>query len=134
MIAAADMFFFGSHAEQGDQGKRSVDASHRGGKPGFVRIRGNRLTIPDFAGNLHFNTLGNFRLNPEAGLVFVDFASGDMLHLSGDVVLDFGAEEVRTFQGAERLWHRSEEHTSELQSLMRFSYAVLCLKKKIITH
>src|SRR3546814_18449578 len=28
-----------------------------------------------------------------------------MLHLSGDVVLDFGAEEVRTFQGAERLWH-----------------------------
>src|SRR3546814_3251741 len=28
-------------------------------------------------------------------------------------------------------WHRSEEHTSELQSLMRISYAVFCLKKKI---
>src|SRR3546814_8468512 len=28
---------------------------------------------------------------------------------------------------------RSEEHTSELQSLMRISYAVLCLKKKINT-
>src|SRR3546814_2597047 len=28
--------------------------------------------------------------------------------------------------------HRSEEHTSELQSLMRISYAVFCLKKKII--
>src|SRR3546814_5907057 len=27
--------------------------------------------------------------------------------------------------------HRSEEHTSELQSLMRISYAVFCLKKKI---
>src|SRR3546814_15011359 len=27
-------------------------------------------------------------------------------------------------------WHRSEEHTSELQSLMRISYAVFCLKKK----
>src|SRR3546814_3768884 len=27
---------------------------------------------------------------------------------------------------------RSEEHTSELQSLMRISYAVLCLKKKIL--
>src|SRR3546814_2925143 len=26
--------------------------------------------------------------------------------------------------------HRSEEHTSELQSLMRISYAVFCLKKK----
>src|SRR3546814_5938015 len=29
-----------------------------------------------------------------------------------------------------RLWPRSEEHTSELQSLMRISYAVFCLKKK----
>src|SRR3546814_2103040 len=28
---------------------------------------------------------------------------------------------------------RSEEHTSELQSLMRISYAVFCLKKKIVT-
>src|SRR3546814_1440118 len=30
--------------------------------------------------------------------------------------------------------HRSEEHTSELQSLMRISYAVFCLKKKKITN
>src|SRR3546814_5697399 len=29
---------------------------------------------------------------------------------------------------------RSEEHTSELQSLMRISYAIFCLKKKIQTH
>src|SRR3546814_1877124 len=29
-----------------------------------------------------------------------------------------------------REWSRSEEHTSELQSLMRISYAVFCLKKK----
>src|SRR3546814_8093095 len=29
---------------------------------------------------------------------------------------------------------RSEEHTSELQSLMRISYAVICLKKKITIH
>src|SRR3546814_10368328 len=28
------------------------------------------------------------------------------------------------------IWSRSEEHTSELQSLMRISYAVFCLKKK----
>src|SRR3546814_4148570 len=36
---------------------------------------------------------------------------------------------------AERQMARSEEHTSELQSLMRISYAVFCLKKKkIIKH
>src|SRR3546814_2630697 len=31
--------------------------------------------------------------------------------------------------GTVNVWERSEEHTSELQSLMRISYAVLCLKK-----
>src|SRR3546814_9170608 len=30
----------------------------------------------------------------------------------------------------DKFWVRSEEHTSELQSLMRISYAVFCLKKK----
>src|SRR3546814_5444944 len=33
-----------------------------------------------------------------------------------------------------RRGYRSEEHTSELQSLMRISYAVFCLKKKKINH
>src|SRR3546814_5949760 len=36
----------------------------------------------------------------------------------------------RRRQRGRRLPHRSEEHTSELQSLMRISYAVFCLKKK----
>src|SRR3546814_5468426 len=47
----------------------------------------------------------------------------------GDIDLAEGLDEV----GAEReavLVDRSEEHTSELQSLMRISYAVFCLKKK----
>src|SRR3546814_3876403 len=39
-----------------------------------------------------------------------------------------GGALVGTFLG---VWIRSEEHTSELQSLMRISYAVFCLKKKI---
>src|SRR3546814_2179597 len=38
--------------------------------------------------------------------------------------------ETHDDRGGER--HRSEEHTSELQSLMRISYAVFCLKKKKI--
>src|SRR3546814_5608561 len=36
---------------------------------------------------------------------------------------------ISASQRGNRLWHRSEEHTSELQSLMRNSYAVFCLKK-----
>src|SRR3546814_10689768 len=39
----------------------------------------------------------------------------------------------RVFRDARwRIHRRSEEHTSELQSLMRISYAVFCLKKKTI--
>src|SRR3546814_10383391 len=40
------------------------------------------------------------------------------------------APQYRKFAGADR----SEEHTSELQSLMRISYAVFCLKKKKTTY
>ena len=103
MIAAADTFFVSSYVD--DAAGRHVDASHRGGKPGFVRINADgSLTIPDFAGNLHFNTFGNFMLNPKAGLVFPDFETGDMLHLTGDAELVLESDEIAAFQGAERLW------------------------------
>src|SRR3546814_1076888 len=42
----------------------------------------------------------------------------------------FGFRFPRSRIVAPRRLHRSEEHTSELQSLMRISYAVFCLKKK----
>ena len=103
MISAADTFFISSYVE--DAAGRHVDASHRGGKPGFVRINADgSLTIPDFAGNFHFNTFGNFMLNPKAGLVFPDLATGDMLHLTGDAEVVLESDEIAAFQGAERLW------------------------------
>src|SRR3546814_6627099 len=51
----------------------------------------------------------------------------------GDPCLDDPTTEEcveRLRRGGRRSTHRSEEHTSELQSLMRISYAVFCLKKK----
>ncbi|MBV7549302.1 pyridoxamine 5'-phosphate oxidase family protein [Pseudomonas sp. PDM26] len=102
MIAEADTFFVASYVDV--DGERSVDVSHRGGQSGFVRVEGNRLTIPDFAGNLHFNTLGNLLLNPRAGLLFIDFNSGDLLQLSGRTEIILEGPQVEAFQGAERLW------------------------------
>src|SRR3546814_8245212 len=46
---------------------------------------------------------------------------------------DGGEPGVRIRLHRVRRDHRSEEHTSELQSLMRTSYAVFCLKKKSMT-
>lgn len=104
-IATADTFFVASYVDiEGDPARRSVDVSHRGGKQGFVRVDGPVLTIPDFSGNRHFNTLGNLMINPRAGLLFIDFPSGDLLHLTGTTELLLEGEEIARFQGAERLW------------------------------
>ncbi|QAX82491.1 FAD-binding oxidoreductase [Pseudomonas sp. DTU12.3] len=111
LIAGADTFFVASYVDV--DGQRAVDVSHRGGQPGFVRVEGNRLTIPDFAGNLHFNTLGNLLLNPKAGLLFIDFSTGDLLQLSGRTEILLEDPQIEAFQGAERLW------TFEVEKLVR---------------
>jgi uncharacterized protein len=111
LITGADTFFVASYVDV--DGQRSVDVSHRGGQAGFVQVEGNRLTIPDFSGNLFFNTLGNLLLNPRAGLLFIDFNSGDLLHLSGRTEVILEGSQVEAFQGAERLW------TFEVESVVR---------------
>ena len=104
-IANADTFFVASQFPgDAEHPKASVDVSHRGGKAGFVLATDNVLRIPDFAGNMHFNTLGNLLLNPRAGLVFVDFTNGDLLQISGTTEIVFSGPEVDAFQGAERIW------------------------------
>lgn len=102
LIRNADTFFVASYVDT--DGERSVDVSHRGGNSGFVRVEGNVLTIPDFAGNLFFNTLGNLQLNPVAGLLFIDFASGDVLQVAGRTELILSGPQVAEFEGAQRLW------------------------------
>lgn len=75
----ADTFFIASFHPTG-----GADASHRGGFPGFVRVIGeDRLAFDDYPGNAMFNTLGNLVAYAQAGLLFVDFASGDLLQLTG---------------------------------------------------
>jgi predicted pyridoxine 5'-phosphate oxidase superfamily flavin-nucleotide-binding protein len=100
LIEGAATLFVASYADTA--AGRRVDVSHRGGAPGFVQVAPDgTLTVPDYPGNRFFNTLGNLLLNGRAGLVFVDFARGDLLQLSGDaqVILDGAA-----LPGAERLW------------------------------
>ncbi len=118
LISRADTFFVASYVDLPD-GTRQVDVSHRGGKPGFVRIDGQVLTIPDFAGNLHFNTLGNLHQNPKAGLLFVDFSNGDMLQLTGRAELVFDTQEVSSFQGAERIWRLQVEQLVRRRGALR---------------
>src|SRR3546814_9153859 len=50
--------------------------------------------------------------------------------VSGEDVVDYNRFDPIADQAVRRDMERSEEHTSELQSLMRITYAVFCLKKK----
>ena len=98
LIASADTFFIASAGPD-----RNLDASHRGGRPGFVRIDGDRLWIPDYAGNNMYNTLGNLSVNPITGLLFIDFDTGDTLQLSGVANIDLEAVDAAT-GGTNRAW------------------------------
>lgn len=90
LVRAADTVLLGTtHPERGN------DASHRGGPRGFVRIDGDgRLWLPDYPGNNMFNSLGNIAVDPRTALLFVDFATGATLQLTGTAELDFAATAV----------------------------------------
>ena len=80
---------------------------HRGGKAGFVRVAeeggSTRLTAPDFLGNFYFNTLGNLAVDPRAGMLFIDFETGEALSLTGEAEVIWEGPEVGAFAGAQRL-------------------------------
>jgi len=117
LIERADTFFIATGYREGVGESESfgMDASHRGGAPGFVRVRdARRLVFPDYAGNNHFNTIGNLLLDPRVGLVFVDFARGDLLQLTGRAQIDWDSPEVERFAGARRLLHVEIDEVVEL--------------------
>lgn len=112
MIQQSDTFFVASFVDNGSgEASQGADVSHRGGRPGFIRVdNANTLTIPDYHGNNHFNTLGNFIENPRAGLLFIDFEHGHLLTLTGTVEILWDADEAEHFEGAQRLWQFRVDH------------------------
>ena len=118
LIARSDTFFITS-AAPGEGASHGVDISHRGCPAGFVRIADDcTLTIPDYSGNRYFNTLGNLEVNPKAGLLFVDFANGDVLQITGRTEIVWDGPEVEALPGAERLWRLVPSHGQWLRGAM----------------
>jgi predicted pyridoxine 5'-phosphate oxidase superfamily flavin-nucleotide-binding protein len=98
-ISTADTFFVATSARE-----HGADVSHRGGNPGFVRVLDRRrLVWPDYVGNSMYMTLGNLDLNPSCGLLFVDWAHGHTLHLTGDARIDWDPDHAAAVPGAQRL-------------------------------
>jgi len=105
LLAKADTFFIAS-ANLSDEAQlaRGADVSHRGGLPGFVRVDDAlTLTTPDYSGNRLLNTIGNLIHDPRAGLLFIDFASGDLLYVAARAEIVWDGAELAAFEGAQRL-------------------------------
>ncbi|WP_461519563.1 pyridoxamine 5'-phosphate oxidase family protein [Porticoccus sp.] len=105
MIATADTFFIASVFDDGQPSpNRGVDVSHRGGEPGFLLFdKQQRLLIPDYAGNNFFNTIGNLTLDPRAGLLFMDFDTGESLYLTGTADVVWREDEELPFEEVDRM-------------------------------
>src|SRR3546814_1219431 len=84
-------------------------------------------------------SLPPFDLLDDAGRRQLEASVDIGFHPAGTTLIEAGKDSPHVFIILKGLVHayqvddRSEEHTSELQSLMRISYAVFCLKKKKIT-
>ena len=108
-----------AHPESG------LDASHRGGKPGFVRVENEkRLVFPDYPGNNMFNSLGNISSYPRAGLLFPDFQSGASLQITGAASIVWEGSQIAKFPGARRLVGIDIERIVELSPgmLLKFEF------------
>src|SRR3546814_7720679 len=95
------------------------------GRAHFVREKG-RVRLSETGQRLLPAITGAFAAMGDA---FGALGSDEAEVLTINTVTSFGGSWLSA-----RIGSRSEEHTSELQSLMRISYAVFCLKKKKISH
>ncbi|NOX30008.1 MAG: pyridoxamine 5'-phosphate oxidase family protein [Actinobacteria bacterium] len=79
-----------------------ADVTHRGGSPGFLKVDGSSIEIPDYVGNGMFNTLGNLRADPRLALTDVDLFTGRTIHTTGSATVSDHPDPVR-HPGANRV-------------------------------
>ena len=83
-IEARDMFFL---ATADDQGRPTC--SYKGGEPGFVRVLDpHTIAFPSYDGNGMYLSAGNVLVNPDVGLLFIDFERGHRMRLEGVASID----------------------------------------------
>lgn len=122
LVRGADTFFVASsHSERG------ADASHRGGRPGFVEVAadGRDLSFPDYGGNHMFQTLGNLTVNPSIGLLWLDWASGSALQVTGRARIIWDPRTLQSRPGAQRLVKVTVDDVREHEWAMPASWTLI---------
>ncbi|MBS0412616.1 MAG: pyridoxamine 5'-phosphate oxidase family protein [Proteobacteria bacterium] len=100
LVEAAPFFFLATADAQG-----RPDCSFKGGPEGFVRIAApDRLVFPDYDGNGMFRSLGNIKVNPAVGLLFMRVGEKPArLRVNGTAALNFDPAELAAVPGAQAL-------------------------------
>ncbi|KAG0228345.1 hypothetical protein BGW41_003444 [Actinomortierella wolfii] len=80
-----------------------MDCNHRGGNPGFVRIKDNTILIPDYSGNRFYQSLGNIVNDSRIGLLFIGMTTGDTLHITGRARVLLNEEAQKLYPRVQRL-------------------------------
>src|SRR5712692_1021972 len=96
-VERCSMFFLATADADGHP-----DCSYKGGLPGFVRVVDPRtLAFPSYDGNGMFRSLGNIRVNPHVGLLFIDFESPRRLRVNGRATMRDDDPLLAEFVGAQ---------------------------------
>ncbi len=96
-IESRQMFFLATADAEG-----RPECSFKGGAPGFVRVLDdNTLAFPSYDGNGMFMSLGNVRVNPSVGLLFMDFERPRRLRVNGQACVDAADPLLASFPGAQ---------------------------------
>ena len=83
-VEARDMFFIATADAEG-----RPQCSYKGGAPGFVRVLDERtIAFPIYDGNGMYLTAGNALVNPQVGLLFIDFEGRKRMRLNGIASID----------------------------------------------
>jgi len=77
------------------------ECSYKGGLPGFVRVVDDRtLAFPDYDGNGMYRSWGNVLVNPQVGLLFLDFEQPRRIRVNGTATIAEDDELCSEFEGA----------------------------------
>jgi len=127
MIERAEMFFLATADAEG-----WPDVSYKGGLPGFVRVVDDQtVAFPHYDGNGMFKSLGNVRVNPKVGLLFIDFESPNRMRLQGTATVSVDDPLLGDFPGAqliirvrvERIFPNCPRYIHRMQIVERSVYA-----------
>ena len=145
---ASTIYIATRHLNDDDDTAHDMGVNHRGGTPGFVRVLDeptnadgsggvSYLILPDFSGNRLYQSLGNIESDQLAGVIFIDFTTGDTLQVSGaaenvvgeaadaimprvNVITKVKCENVTLIRGAVGLQLEGEEEFSPYNPPIRY--------------